>query len=231
MLPPGASCCRSAQLCRSAFKWLVVILLSLLMVACEAKPPPGKTGLLDTRKPSFTSDGVKACHYCHAGNFNRAIAATPHGDVTNPATPYGQHGCESCHGPGSFHVSRAYGGKGKPGLINFGTGPGASTREEQLSACENCHNEEAAGAAKIRFRDSSHDSRSVNCSTCHTMHIQVEPLSNPGHQAEICLDCHRSLRQGHPEVRGRAVDFARQACSNCHDLHQADNADENDFDF
>lgn len=217
--------------CKFGYRRLIVVLPCLLFVACEAKPPPGTTGLQDTRSPVFTLDGVKGCHYCHAGDFNQTVAASPHGDVTNPATPYGQHGCESCHGPGSFHVSRAFGGKGRPGLILFGSGPGVSTREEQLAACESCHNEEAEGPARIAFRDSAHDSRFINCSTCHSMHVAVEPLSNPIDQAEICLECHRSMRLEHPEVRGRSVDFSQQACSNCHDLHPAPQDDENDFDF
>lgn len=216
---------------KSGFRRLMVVLPCLLFVACEAKPPPGTTGLQDTRSPVFTRDGVKGCHYCHAGDFNQTVAASPHGDATNPATPYGQHGCESCHGPGSFHVSRAFGGKGRPGLILFGAGPGVSTREEQLAACESCHNNEAEGPARIAFRDSAHDSRFINCSTCHSMHVAVEPLSSPAGQAEICLECHRSMRSGHPEVRGRSVDFSQQACSDCHDLHPAPQDDENDFDF
>ncbi len=213
------------------YRRLIMVLLSLLLVACEARPPPGETGLQDTRTPTFTGEGVKACLYCHAGAFNQAIAASPHGDANNPATPYGQHGCESCHGPGSFHVSRAYGGKGRPGLITFGSGAGAAMREVQLAACESCHHNEAAEPAKIGYRESAHDSRYINCSTCHAVHAEDEPLSSPGYQAAVCLECHRSQRTAHPEVRGRPVDFDRQACSACHDLHPATGADENDFDF
>jgi len=213
------------------YRRLVVLVLCILFVACEAKPPPGSTGLQDVHQPVFTSAGVNACHYCHAGEFNRSVAASPHGDVTNAATPYGQNGCESCHGPGSFHISRAFGGQGRPGLINFGSGAGASLREVQLGACESCHHAEAAEPERIGFRGSAHDSSYINCSTCHTMHVQDEALSNPVHQASICLDCHRSMMSGHPEVRGRTVDFEREACSNCHDMHPVAQEDEDVFDF
>jgi len=206
------------------------MLLCLLLVACEAKPPPGSTGTLDERTPVYTGEGVKACHLCHAGEFNRAIASTPHGDAGNPDTPYAQQGCESCHGPGSFHVSRAHGGKGVPKMTTFGFGAGASSREEQLAACQACHHEEARGAAAIAFDGSTHDSRYVNCSTCHAMHAQVEPLSDPVRQADICLECHRSQRDGHPELRGRPVDFSTRSCGSCHEIHPVP-ADTEEFDF
>lgn len=206
------------------------MLAGVVLAACGPSPPPGATGLLDVRTPTFTEAGVEGCHQCHAGEFNRSIADTPHGDATDPDTPYGQHGCESCHGPGSFHVSRAHGGRGVPKLTTFGFGPDASLREEQLAACRDCHHPEAGDGAAVAFEGSTHDSRFVNCSTCHTMHAEVEPLSEPSRQAEICLECHRTQREEHPEVRGRPVDFSTRACGDCHDIHPVA-ADEEDIDF
>ena len=203
-----------------------------MLAACEPNPPPGSTGMLDVRSPTYTEEGVQGCHLCHAGEFNRSLTDTAHGDPQNPATPYAQHGCESCHGPGSFHVSRAHGGKGVPKMITFGFGPGASLRDEQLAACQGCHHPDAAGAAAIEFAGSSHDSRFVNCSTCHEMHAREEPLSLPTRQAEICLECHRSLRDTHPQVRGQAVNFDLRLCSDCHAVHPVTmTAEELDFDF
>ena len=209
--------------------WLAVF-AGVALAACDPSPPPGETGTLDVRAPAFTEAGVEGCHECHAGAFDRSIAGTPHGDVSDPSAPYGQHGCESCHGPGSFHVSRAHGGRGVPPLMQFGFGPGSAPRDQQLAACQDCHHPEAEAGAAIAFTGSTHDSRFVNCSTCHTMHAEVEPLSEPSRQADICLECHRSQREEHPEVRGRRVDFAARACSGCHEIH-AVAVDEEDIDF
>lgn len=199
--------------------WLWLVLIALLLAACEPSPPPGATSLLEVRQASYTEEGVEGCHLCHAGEFNRSVAATPHGNASNPATPYGQHGCESCHGPGSFHVSRAHGGKGVPDMIQFGSGPDASGREEQIGACQACHQQATGGSAAVAFENSAHDLPFVNCSTCHVMHAEVEPLSSPARQAEICLDCHRKMRDGHPQIGTRPLDFSRQACSLCHAVH------------
>ena len=200
-------------------RWLWAAIAATALAACEPSPPPGTTSLLEVRHATYTDDGVEGCHLCHAGEFNRSIADTPHGDANNPAAPYAQHGCESCHGPGSFHVSEAHGGRGVPEMIMFGSGPKASSREEQLAVCLGCHGE-TAGAAAVAFAGTKHDLPIVTCSTCHTMHAQVEPLSEPSRQAEICLGCHTGEREGHPQFGSRPLDFGKQACSMCHAIHR-----------
>ena len=67
----------------------------------------------------FTSEGSERCLTCHAGESMTAVLDTPHGDATNPHTPFANYGCESCHGPGSWHISRARGGAGFPPLLGF----------------------------------------------------------------------------------------------------------------
>ncbi len=67
----------------------------------------------------FTAAGVEGCLRCHVGDRLTAMAKTAHGNKDNPHTPYATQGCESCHGPGSFHSSRARGGVGFPALISF----------------------------------------------------------------------------------------------------------------
>ena len=65
--------------------------------------------------PQYTEDGPKQCLLCHSGLRMELMSETLHGDVNNPDAPFGQKGCESCHGPGGFHVTRSRRGKGRPG--------------------------------------------------------------------------------------------------------------------
>jgi len=198
----------------------LLALMSLLVVLGAGSAVSlwdGSVGAI--RKPNFTGEGAGACLPCHFGESMQAVAAGPHGNHANPATPYSREGCESCHGPGSFHVSRAHGGSGFPALLRFGRGAGFSNRQEQLDACRECHEDEKSGAPLIGFTGSVHDMKPVNCSRCHTVHTLSRPESEAGSQAWVCVDCHRKQKGGHPSPATR--DSRQPPCSICHDVHPA----------
>lgn len=193
------------------------MLTGLAASGVMAGAPTGGVGA--DRKPSFTSQGVDGCLTCHHGMDMKVVGGSPHGNSDNPDTPYNQNGCESCHGPGSFHVSRAYGGQGFPPLIDFGQGAGAADRDVQLGACLACHEKSGNGSPQIGFTGSAHDFGPVTCSRCHQMHIEQESGRTPSQQAESCFSCHAGLRMQHPLMRGKSIDFTRIPCSLCHDVH------------
>ena len=174
------------------------------------------------RTPSYTLDGAEGCLRCHSGEKMRNMEKSVHGDADNPATPAASHGCESCHGAGSVHVSRAHGGRGFPPLTRFGRGSGTAPREEQLQACLACHAGPGDGARQIAFAATVHDRGSINCSTCHTVHAETDPMSERQRQSETCFRCHRRIQSEHPQMRGRGVDLDRFACSMCHKLHRSE---------
>jgi DmsE family decaheme c-type cytochrome len=176
-------------------------------------------GLLGDREPVYTRQGADACLHCHPGERMRSLAESAHCNEQHGHTPFSEHDCESCHGPGSFHVSRAHGGQGFPPMTYFGRGDKASPREEQVSACLNCHNSPDLGGSTIVFRGSAHDRRNINCSTCHEIHVSSDPILARGNQAGACFRCHRKQREDHPTVGKRPINFERFGCGACHDVH------------
>ena len=192
-------------------RFFLTLLLACGSVAAvaQAPPQPGKH-----RTPIYTEGGSEDCLRCHSGKKMRDVATSPHGDETKQLSPAATHDCESCHGPGSIHVSRAHGGKGFPPLTQFGRRKDASPRDEQLAACLGCHAAEGELEPGIVFVGSPHDRSAINCSTCHTVHAVSDPLKEPGTQLQTCNRCHRRDLENH-----RKMNFDRVSCSRCHDVH------------
>lgn len=177
--------------------------------------------LLVHRTPTWTEGGAEDCLTCHSGEKMRAVAKGAHGDSENPLTPFGQHACESCHGPGSIHISRAHGGKGHPPLTVFGYERGAAARDRQVDACLACHTDEESGIKVTPFHGTLHDKWIINCSSCHQAHVEEDPVLNRRLQAEVCLSCHSNQREEHRKVGNRVPDFSRMGCAGCHRVHRA----------
>ena len=197
---------------------------SVFLLLFFSQGPPAYAGEADSspaarRTPSFAEGGTEACLHCHSGEKMRAIVSSPHGDSETPGSPFAEHGCESCHGPGSIHVSRAHGGRGFPPLTTFGRGKEVSPREEQIHACLACHAGENTSTKRIGFIDSVHDKRRINCSTCHELHAETDPITDKDQQTATCSRCHRKKVREHSRFEGKSIDFDALSCSTCHDVH------------
>jgi len=202
-------------------KYARVFVLFFLFPLSLAYTGDAKIQQSPKRTPSFAEGGTEACLRCHSGEKMRAIVSSPHGDTETPGSPFAEHGCESCHGPGSIHVSRAHGGRGFPPLTTFGRGKDVAPREEQIHVCLACHANENTGTERIGFIGSVHDKRTINCSTCHKAHAETDPISNKDQQAKTCYRCHRKQKEEHPRFEGKSINFDALSCSTCHDVHYA----------
>jgi DmsE family decaheme c-type cytochrome len=198
---------------------LLLCLVSTL-VAATAFAQDTDAPARQERTPSYSEEGAAGCLRCHSGPEMRAIQSGPHFNLQNPGAPAAVHYCESCHGPGSIHVSRAHGGKGFPPLTEFGRGADRSPRDEQIAACLNCHGAEGQVFKTIGFIGSPHDRKNINCSTCHTVHAETDPIKNRAEQAETCYRCHRKQRTEHPRFTALSMDIDRLSCASCHDVHR-----------
>jgi DmsE family decaheme c-type cytochrome len=201
-------------------KRYVFLILALSACLGDAHSQSWMNDLLVHRTPSFTEGGAESCLSCHSGEKMRAVSKGAHGNLENPLTPFAQNECESCHGPGSIHVSRAHGGKGYPPLTIFGYERGAATRDEQVEACLNCHTDESSGIKVTPFHGTLHDKWIVNCSSCHQAHVEKDPVLERRLQAEVCLACHMNQKTEHRKVGKRVPDFDRMGCAGCHRVHR-----------
>ena len=167
----------------------------------------------------YTDGGTAACLRCHAGETMQVMGETVHGDTGNPHTPYAQQGCESCHGPGSLHVSRARGGAGFPALLAFDRqkNPG----EEMNAACTACHEEDLGDTVAMEWTGSVHAERGITCVSCHNaMHSLENPLVQRDGQLDNCARCHRPAIESHPRFENKGIVFDQLSCTDCHDVHQ-----------
>lgn len=202
--------------CRNHLLLCLALSLFALTVSAQetADPTPQK------RTPSYSEEGAESCLRCHAGGEMRAVQSGPHFNLQNPGAPAAHHYCESCHGPGSIHVSRAHGGRGFPPLTEFGRGGDKAPREEQVAACMQCHGTVGEVRKTIGFFGSPHDRKNINCSTCHTVHAKSDPIKERDEQAATCYRCHRKMKTAHPQFDSDSMNIHILRCSDCHDVHR-----------
>jgi predicted CXXCH cytochrome family protein len=177
----------------------------------------------------YTERGPEKCLLCHTEARVKRMADTPHGNKSNPQTPFAQHGCESCHGEGSLHVARSIRGKERPAMITFGERAKTSL-DDQIQTCLQCHGKDRDELLKISGHKNAKTLGGLSCSSCHTMHpypsdgsAQLSPLAEYTEQGpEICLLCHSNeridlvLNSAHGDATNPHTPFALQGCENCH---------------
>ncbi len=170
----------------------------------------------------YSVGGTEQCLRCHAGESMTVVGETPHGNLENPHSPYSQQGCESCHGPGALHSSRAGGGVGQPLLIAF---EGFDDVKEQNAACMNCHAETMGDLEGFAWVGSLHETADMTCQDCHQSHSNERAMRDPELQRDNCSGCHRRQIARHPRFEGRGIEFDELECSACHWVHELEPED------
>jgi DmsE family decaheme c-type cytochrome len=157
--------------------------------------------------------GTETCIGCH-DTEGQPFGHTSHGKAQNARSPEGQHGCESCHGPGQAHVDDP----SKPESIRrFATMKPRDVSE----TCLVCHSR----ANRMQWKGSMHDARNLSCVTCHSIHgpRSEKAQLKTATVIDTCGGCHKTevakqQRSAHMPLREGKMD-----CSSCHNPHGTTN--------
>ena len=178
---------------------------------------PQKGPVAGGTQPSAPIDatyvGAKVCTTCHASQAE-LFSHTVMGRIGK--TQKGKFDCENCHGPGSAHV-KAGGGRGVGGIISFRPNDLSRTSEENNAICLTCHER----GDRTNWPGSTHDTRGLMCTNCHTVMKQVSRKFQlkTAFEPDTCFQCHKDrraqmFRSSHMPLReGKIV------CSDCHNPH------------
>ena len=154
--------------------------------------------------PLSASASENACLGCHDFGPDSPVHPmldSPHGKVMG--------NCERCHGPSEDHMSR-------PTIaapdVSFGPRWTATTAEQD-DTCLMCHRRNAGK----HWQDALHMVNNITCVGCHDLHVDKDPVSQPGGQVQVCTMCHQTQREGMHAMAARIDD--NPDCTTCHNPH------------
>jgi len=169
----------------------------------------------------YSRSGADSCLLCHGEGTEKpatAIFHSKHGSQSDPATPFSNLQCETCHGPSKQHARAQR--RGEAGLppVSFGINA-ATPAAEQNQVCLGCHQSNG----RLGWFGSTHEIEEVSCASCHQVHSQSDRVFDNLAQQEICFTCHQKKRSDTLKVSSHPLRFGSMACSDCHDPHDGNN--------
>lgn len=169
----------------------------------------------------YSRSGADSCLLCHGEGTEKpatAIFHTKHGSQSDPATPFSNLQCETCHGPSKQHARAQR--RGEAGLppVSFGINA-ATPAAEQNQVCLGCHQSNG----RLGWFGSTHEIEEVSCASCHQVHSQSDRVFDNLAQQEICFTCHQKKRSDTLKASSHPLRFGSMACSDCHDPHDGNN--------
>lgn len=194
-----------------SFQLAFILLATLALVPGTFASDPGKTqppqaaaALPDSSAGQYAA--IDACKTCHEEIWEKHFAGTPHGALLKG----GEHGCQSCHGPGEAHVD---GGGDPTKIIRFET----LSPSQTAAICTKCHQ---ANLEVANFSKSEHLSNGVSCTTCHSPHKSADVnFLLVKSQTELCFGCHAAQKAQFARPYRHRVEVGLIQCSDCHNPH------------
>jgi DmsE family decaheme c-type cytochrome len=182
----------------------------------EAKPSPQKTEdvsvlLAALQTKPYAAEGSKTCLSCHNDAQVSPILQSAHGVQGDQRTPFGQHGCESCHGPSPEHVDAP---RVAPTTVVF-KGPLISPPAFQNQMCLSCHQ----SGLRMNWQGSEHANEDLSCTSCHTEHVRKDPVLLKLSQPAKCFTCHFEQRADSYKYSHHPIREGEVVCADCHNPH------------
>ncbi len=196
-----------------AYKNIKLLLISLLLSialnqlanASEVKPL------------QYSKKGADSCLKCHDEDNDYPILPlfkTKHGERHDSRTPMAKLQCETCHGAIGDHKKTAKKGEKKSPIRAFGSKAWTPVAE-QNQVCLNCHN----NTARNNWFGGIHESESLSCADCHTIHVRRDPMLVARTQVKKCTSCHLKQKAEFNRRSAHPVRFSKMRCSDCHNPH------------
>ncbi len=168
----------------------------------------------ETDSSERTYLGQEVCIGCHVSE-NDHWSHTVHAKVfaTNPPNEMAAKGCESCHGPGSEHLTDVL---SKSKIISFTRDSGYSPAE-QNEVCMACH----SGSERIHWRGSPHERNDLACGDCHNPMASFSEtgLLSRNSIHDTCFGCHQKQRVEFRKRSHMPLFEGKVTCSDCHNPH------------
>ncbi|MGB5261374.1 MAG: hypothetical protein WBO34_12770 [Gammaproteobacteria bacterium] len=205
----------------------LVLTLTCLTLSSAAAQPVDSTAAGKTAE--FTKGQHRVCLYCHNVERMQLIAESPHGKIENPDSPFLQHECESCHGPGTLHATRIRLNQSRQPMIVYGADSATSINKQSQTCLEGCHGKDMERLKSMEWNGSVHgrpwvdadgQEKEMTCVNCHKLHIKQDSVKDMTEQAKTCYKCHEKTEREHPRFEDKGIVFDSHTCWDCHDVHQ-----------
>lgn len=151
--------------------------------------------------------GPEVCADCHADKMH-TMQHNPHGVSSDPHSPFGRNGCETCHGPGMLHFET------DGNCIVSMTGRFGESVEQRNEVCLTCHN----SGNRLHWRSSIHEAEDLACVSCHSIHKPNDVIERQS-QKEVCFRCHKRIRSEIVRASSHPIRDNKVICSDCHNVH------------
>lgn len=186
---------------------LIILGLSLINLSYGA----------EVKQSKYSKKGADTCLKCHDEDNDYPVLPifkTKHGEQNDSRSPMAKLQCETCHGPVGEHRNTVKKPQKKAPIRAFGSKAWTPVAE-QNEVCLTCHND----TARTNWRGGVHESESLSCADCHTIHTRRDPMLQAKTQVAKCNKCHLKQKAEFNRSSSHPVRFAKMRCSDCHNPH------------